>query len=273
MAGDVIYLPVNKLRKSKWNPRIVKDPEKFEILIESIKREGIKYPLLVRKITEEEYEVLDGSRRLEAAKRLGMKEVPCKIIEEKGDKEVARMSLRIHLSQEDLTPEEIVNAILNMIREGIYESEREACEDQKIPWRTWIEWKKEAKIEEKFGKKKVSQTVSSLVESAEIDDETKEELIEALEEKPLCRDYVKEIVDRLEENPELNVEDLIEEYSEAEPREIDEGVYEAKGKYLYRLKQSGQNVVFELVDNTMIIGSISFPKRDLVIVRRLFQKL
>ena len=62
-------------------------------------------------------------------------------------------------------------------------------------------------------------------------------------------------------------------YSEAEPREIEEGMWEARGRYLYRLRRSGQNIVFELVKGTMIIGSVSFPSRDLVIVKRLFQKL
>ena len=139
MAEEIIYIPVEKLKKSKWNPRIVRDPEKMKILIESIKRDGIKYPLLVHKIGDE-YEVLDGSRRLEAAKIIGLKELPCKPV--KGDgKNVARLSLRVHLSQEDLTPTEKVNAIKIMIKEGIYQSEREACEDQGIKWRTWLEWK------------------------------------------------------------------------------------------------------------------------------------
>jgi len=271
VSDEIIYIPIKKLKKSKWNPRIVKDPEKMKVLIESIKRDGIKYPLLVRRIGDE-YEVLDGSRRLEAAEKLGLEKLPCKLV--KGnDKDIAKLSLRFHLSQEDLTPEEIVNAILNMIEEGVYQSEREACEDQGISWRTWLEWKKKAKLEERIEREvKLPDTVKAVIEGAEISDDVKEELVEKLEEAPVSKEYVKEIVDRLEENPSLSVDKLVREYSEAEPREIEDGVWEAKGRYAYRIRRSGQNVVFELVDGTIIIGSVSFPKKDLVIVKRLFQK-
>jgi len=270
VSEEIIYIPIKKLRKSKWNPRIVKDPEKMKVLIESIKRDGIKYPLLVRRIGDE-YEVLDGSRRLEAAEKLGLEKLPCKLV--KGDdKNIAKLSLRFHLSQEDLTQEEIVNAILNMIEEGVYQSEREACEDQGISWRTWLEWKKAAKIKERLGEEsEIPSTILSVIESAEIEDDVKGKLVEKLEETPISREYVKEIVDRLEENPSLSIDKLVKEYSEAEPREVEDGV-EAKGRYVYRLRQSGQNIVFELVEGTIIKTSLSFPKRDLIIVKRLFQK-
>jgi len=270
VAEEIILIPVEKLKKSKWNPRIVRDPEKMKILIESIKRDGIKYPLLVHKIGDE-YEVLDGSRRLEAAKIIGLEKLPCKPV--KGDgKNVARLSLRVHLSQEDLTPTEKVNAIKIMVKEGIYQSELEACKDQGIAWRTWLEWKKEARLEEKIGREtKLSDSVKSIIEGAEINDDIKKKLVEKLEETPVSKEYAKEIVNRLEENPSLSIDKLVKEYSEAEPREIEDGV-EAKGRYVYRLRQIGQNVIFELVEGTIIKTSLSFPKKDLVIVKRLFQK-
>ena len=270
MAEEIILIPVEKLKKSKWNPRIVRDPEKMKILIESIKRDGIKYPLLVHKIGDE-YEVLDGSRRLEAAEKIGLKKLPCKPIEGKED-DIAIFSLRFHVSQEDLTAYERVNAVQNLVAKRICYTEREACKKVGISWAQYMRDKAECRLEKRLEKEvTLPSTIKSVIESAEISDDVKGKLVEKLEKTPVSREYVKEIVDRLEENPSLSIDKLVKEYSEAEPREVEDGV-EAKGRYVYRLRQSGQNVIFELVEGTIIKTSLSFPKKDLVIVKRLFQK-
>ena len=266
---NIMYIPVGKLKKSRWNPRIVFDPEKFNVLKNSIQKDGIKYPLLIRKISDE-YEVLDGYRRLEAARALNISEVPCEIIAG-DDKYIAKTSLKIHLSQDDLTPEEIVNMVSNMIREGIYESEREACEDLGLSWRTYLEWKKQLKVKPEEEKTGIPATIISTIQSAELPDEKRKELIEELKEKPLAKEYVKKVVQMLEENPRLSPSELVTKFAEAEPRKSENEI-EARGKYLYRLRESGQNIVFELVEKILVVGAITIPKADMPIVKRLFSK-
>jgi len=258
--SNIVLVPVEKLTLSRYNPRQVRDPEKLNILIKSINQDGIKNPLLVRKIGDT-YEVLDGSRRLQAAKTLGIEKLPCRV-EEGEDKEIAKMSLRFHLSQEDLTPEEIINAIKIYISEGIYDSEREACRDLNISLATYFAWKKQVKIQKK-------DEINLLIEKADIDENTKE----IIRSSGLSKEYIKEIIEILEENPRADVKQLVKKYVDAEVREVGENEYEAKGKYLYRVRQAGQDIVFELVKGTLPIGSVSFPKSDLTIIKRLFKKV
>lgn len=53
--------------------------KKMQELVESIKIVGIQQPLIVRKKANGRYEILAGHNRLEAAKRAGLRTVPCEI--------------------------------------------------------------------------------------------------------------------------------------------------------------------------------------------------
>jgi hypothetical protein len=50
-------------------------------LVEDITKNGLKEPLIVRKIGNNFYEVIEGVHRLRALKELRWKEVPCEIVE------------------------------------------------------------------------------------------------------------------------------------------------------------------------------------------------
>ena len=59
------------------NPYKVQDNEEMQFLCESIRENGVLSPLLVRKIgAAEEYKVISGHRRLYAAHKLGLTELP-----------------------------------------------------------------------------------------------------------------------------------------------------------------------------------------------------
>ena len=269
MAEEIILIPVEKLKKSIYNPRMVKDPEKFKILVESIKKDGIKYPLLVWR-KGENYEVLDGSRRLEAAIIAGIKELPCKPL--KGDeKQIATKTLKIHVSQEDLTPEEVVNAVENLVSWGFYDSIRDALKASNIPERTFYRWRKQVKASAESESEKIPKSTLTMIEEAEIPESKKRELERKLEEKPLSGPVVREMINRLEENPDEDIDEIVEEFIQAEPRGS-EDFMEARGKYTYQLRYSGADVEFTIRENGLVKYSLKFPRRDLWIVKRLFQK-
>ena len=71
-------IEIRKLHPFEGNPYKVRDDADMESLEESISEQGIAMPLLVRPLenTEGEYEIISGHRRLFAARRLGLKEVP-----------------------------------------------------------------------------------------------------------------------------------------------------------------------------------------------------
>ena len=78
--NQLVNIPVSKLRPFEGHPFKVKDDEEMNTLIESVQTQGILLPLIVRPIeSTEEYEVISGHRRLHAAVKAGIGEVPALI--------------------------------------------------------------------------------------------------------------------------------------------------------------------------------------------------
>lgn len=75
-----VNIPIPKLRPFEGHPFKVKDDEEMNTLIESVQIQGILSPLIVRPIENtDEYEVISGHRRLHAAQKAGITEVPALI--------------------------------------------------------------------------------------------------------------------------------------------------------------------------------------------------
>ena len=75
-----VNIPVSKLRPFEGHPFKVKDDDEMNTLIESVQTQGVLSPLIVRPIENtEEYEVISGHRRLHAAQKAGITEVPALI--------------------------------------------------------------------------------------------------------------------------------------------------------------------------------------------------
>lgn len=73
-------IAVSKLRPFENNPYQVRDDAEMNTLIESIQTQGVLSPLIVRPIVNtDEYEVVSGHRRLHAAVKAGISEVPALI--------------------------------------------------------------------------------------------------------------------------------------------------------------------------------------------------
>lgn len=67
-----------KIMDNPYNPRQTLDETALDALSQSIKENGMMQPLTVRK-TKEGYVLVAGNRRLLAARKLGMKKVPCMV--------------------------------------------------------------------------------------------------------------------------------------------------------------------------------------------------
>ena len=86
--SGIIYLrtdeispnPVQPRTPNPVQPRTVFDDEALRELSESIRSYGILNPLTVRRRSGR-YELVAGERRLRAAKLVGMREVPCMLID------------------------------------------------------------------------------------------------------------------------------------------------------------------------------------------------
>lgn len=94
-------------------PRKEIDPDAFELLVSSIAAKGIQHPLLVRP-QGRSYELVAGQRRLLAAQRLELTEVPV-IIRDMGDLEALESAIIENLTRENLNPVDETDSILQLL--------------------------------------------------------------------------------------------------------------------------------------------------------------
>ncbi len=101
-----VNIPVEKIRPFEGHPYKVIDNDEMNNLICSIQEQGILSPILLRPIENtDEYEVISGHRRLHAAVKAGMKEVPAFIYAISRD-EAAVMLVDSNLHREHILPSE-----------------------------------------------------------------------------------------------------------------------------------------------------------------------
>lgn len=119
--SDMIWIDTEKIMPNRSQPRTVFDAEALNELAESIKKYGILQPLSVRSNPEKsefssfQYELIAGERRLRAAKLLGIKKVPCILIES-DTKTSAALAIIENLHRKDLNIFEEAYAIASLIK-------------------------------------------------------------------------------------------------------------------------------------------------------------
>ena len=87
------------------NPYKVIENEEMKELVESIQKNGILTPLMIRKFEDNKYELISGHRRLFAAKKAGLEKVPAFVYEISRD-EAAVMVVDSNLHREHILPSE-----------------------------------------------------------------------------------------------------------------------------------------------------------------------
>lgn len=94
-------------------PRRRFDPETLDALADSIRRHGVLQPLVVRR-TDRGHELIAGERRLRAARRAGLDEVPV-VLRDADPPERLELALIENLQREELTPLEEAEAYRQLI--------------------------------------------------------------------------------------------------------------------------------------------------------------
>jgi ParB family chromosome partitioning protein len=110
---DFFYCDIDLIRPNRFQPRTVFAEDDLQELSESIKNQGILQPLLVRR-DESGYELIAGERRLRAAKRAGLAQVPV-VIKRVSDEKLLEMSLVENIQRENLNPIEEAEAYQHLI--------------------------------------------------------------------------------------------------------------------------------------------------------------
>ncbi|ADL54034.1 nucleoid occlusion protein [Clostridium cellulovorans] len=127
MQNTVYYVSPYEIVPNLYQPRKFFDEVGINELAQSISIFGIIQPLSVRRLGENRYELVAGERRLRAAKKAGLGEVPV-IIVDVDDKESAAIALLENLQREDLNYLEEAEAFYNLIKEHSYTQEQLAKE-------------------------------------------------------------------------------------------------------------------------------------------------
>jgi ParB family chromosome partitioning protein len=101
--GALAELAITAVRPNPRQPRGHFDEEALAALTASVREIGILQPILVRRISDEHYELIAGERRWRAARRAGLATIPA-IIRVATDSESLEQALIENLNREELNP-------------------------------------------------------------------------------------------------------------------------------------------------------------------------
>ena len=99
--GELTDLSINSLKPGVYQPRKDMSPEALEELAASIESQGIIQPIVVRQVEHDKFEIIAGERRWRAARKAGLKQVPC-VIKNVEDRAAIAMALIENIQREDL---------------------------------------------------------------------------------------------------------------------------------------------------------------------------
>lgn len=94
-------LPVELIQRGQYQPRRDMDQQALEELAESIRQQGVMQPIVVRPISDSQYEIIAGERRWRASQIAGLDRVPA-IIREVPDEAAVAMALIENIQRENL---------------------------------------------------------------------------------------------------------------------------------------------------------------------------
>ena len=101
--ADSSMASIDSISPSRFQARTDISEESLEELTASIKSQGVIQPLIVRKTSAGNFELVAGERRLRASKMAGLSEVPI-VVKDLSDEEIIKMGLIENLQREDLNP-------------------------------------------------------------------------------------------------------------------------------------------------------------------------
>ncbi len=105
-----LLIPTASLRPGKYQPRIVMNEEALTELAESIKKQGLLQPLVVRECGIGAYEIVAGERRWRACQLAGMTDIPV-LVRQVDDETAMAMALVENLQREALNAMEQARAM------------------------------------------------------------------------------------------------------------------------------------------------------------------
>ena len=116
IKSSVNEINVDKISVNPFQPRSNFNNTSLQELIVSIKNIGIIQPITVRKIENNNYQLISGERRLRACQELGLKNIPA-YVREANDQDSLEMALVENIHRQDLDAIEIAISYQRLIEE------------------------------------------------------------------------------------------------------------------------------------------------------------
>ncbi|MBE7051147.1 MAG: nucleoid occlusion protein [Ruminococcaceae bacterium] len=110
----VVQIPIHLIKANPYQPRRNFDADTIAQLSESIKKYGVIQPVTVRKLSQDQYELIAGERRLRACSLAGMLKVPA-IVTNLDDNDSAVVALIENIQRENLSFMEEAEAYRNLL--------------------------------------------------------------------------------------------------------------------------------------------------------------
>jgi ParB family chromosome partitioning protein len=150
-VGQILSLPVDSIDPNPLQPRTAFTGGEIDNLARTISTHGVLSPVLVRKAGDR-YELINGERRLRAAKSIGLGNIPA-IIREEPDHNILELALIENVQREDLNPIDLAGAYRNM------------CDTLKLT---------AGEVAGKVGKKR--ETIANYIRLLQLDEDTRQKV-------------------------------------------------------------------------------------------------
>lgn len=113
---ELRHLPVDMLQRGKYQPRHHMNKEALQELADSIRVQGVVQPIVVRTLSNGDFEIVAGERRWRAAQLAGLDTIPA-IVRDIPDEAAIAIALIENIQRENLNPMEEANALQRLIDE------------------------------------------------------------------------------------------------------------------------------------------------------------
>lgn len=114
--ASIDEIEISNIVANPWQPRTTFDEQALTELSNSIKEVGIIQPLTLRKVGENQYQIIAGERRFRASKLAGLTKVPA-YIRESDDNNMLELALVENIQREDLDAIEVALSYQRLIDE------------------------------------------------------------------------------------------------------------------------------------------------------------
>src|SRR5689334_24424126 len=115
-AGGIAEIPIEEIEVNPFQPRSHFDQDALLELAESIRVHGIIQPITVRRLSQNQYQLISGERRYQASKLADLKMIPA-YIRSADDQQMLEMALIENIQRENLNAIEIALSYQRLLTE------------------------------------------------------------------------------------------------------------------------------------------------------------